>query len=932
MVVLEDGSDWAQSSTWFVEDLRHPVTGVQTIGARSVWLSGVPYTTAVSETGATQVRQLIEPKVGPVSVVTIRTCAAERRAMVFAGFAFDKQVEMAEKATVACVAEDGTSIELQISQATVDDEISRVRHLRQRSDDVAQSLAQPDTTLSVANIPNGGHGIGDNRKLAEIFMDEVYEDVGDVPVVSVIVMEAKGLRNDRAYVTYASAEAAAACAVRKQIAFWDPVRPPPGTSYPAILTMDAVKQVHNQDALIKATALGHAVREGVHAMLGEEEVTDAVAAAAAGELPVTSSRQARVAAEGKSLWEDASTRQATFALQWFDRVQNLDEDEVRMRREEREAREAEEAAAREEEEAAAAEAEAEAKEEQAWLAEERMRREEAEAHGALRRAHDEELEAKQAIIDAEREEQEAQAASAEAAKLQREAREAQEFAAKEAAEAEAAKVDAEREAAEAEEAERAAEKEEAEANAAVSDAAAAETETRALYMKANVEWGSVEEVEKELAEAKAALESAKGKKVTPAQNFLSKLEVRAAKRKKVEELKALAAKEVAEADEARAIAITERKEAFDAKRDAVIEASEAEDAQEVAAERLKKANEAMRVASFERAEAEQAKRNAEREVEEAKVAKRLAEQELEEFTVAREAAGKEREKADELRKIAAKERAEADEATAVAIKERSEANAAKTKWVQKQTGKMGGRWMRKAAKGAGADSVLKKAGKAGGGALARDVGGRHGGGAKFGQARLWSASGKRPLTSTVNFGNTAAYAAIDAGKTHTKIVVGLDCALVPTGDATEAAKAALAAQHAKARVDRRAGVATSVDTAAQVAELEALSGDAQVGRAIKAVLTPRALVSQIVYQDAWFHRGKNGANGKWAGSPSATKLKPKPPRQPHSLPELSPRYQRMMDRRRQAIVTGRQHTLALPLNMRLPDVKRNEGRLAPHLY
>ena len=126
--------------------------------------------------------------------------------------------------------------------------------------------------------------------------------------------------------------------------------------------------------------------------------------------------------------------------------------------------------------------------------------------------------------------------------------------------------------------------------------------------------------------------------------------------------------------------------------------------------------------------------------------------------------------------------------------------------------------------------------------------------------------------------------------------------------------------------------ATSVDTAAQVAELEALSGDAQVERAIKAVLTPRALVSQIVYQDAWFHRGKNGANGKWAGSPAATKLKPKPPRQPHSLPELSPRYQRMMDRRRQAIVTGRQHTLALPLSMRLPDVKRNEGRLAPHLY
>ena len=54
-----------------------------------------------------------------------------------------------------------------ISQATVDDEISRVRHLRQRSDDVAQSLAQPDTTLSVANIPNGGHGIGDNRATSD---------------------------------------------------------------------------------------------------------------------------------------------------------------------------------------------------------------------------------------------------------------------------------------------------------------------------------------------------------------------------------------------------------------------------------------------------------------------------------------------------------------------------------------------------------------------------------------------------------------------------------------------------------------------------------------------------------------------------------------------------------------------------------------------
>ena len=102
--------------------------------------------------------------------------------------------------------------------------------------------------------------------------------------------------------------------------------------------------------------------------------------------------------QANSLWEEASTRQATLALEWWNRVQNLDEDELAMRREEREAREAEEAAAKEELEAQEAEAEAEAKEEAAWLAEERMRREQEEAEAACRRSHEEELEARATCV------------------------------------------------------------------------------------------------------------------------------------------------------------------------------------------------------------------------------------------------------------------------------------------------------------------------------------------------------------------------------------------------------------------------------------------------------------------------------------------------------------------------------------------------------
>ena len=898
-------SHWMQSSTWFVDNLRLPIPKRHVhLHQRTVWLSGVPQATAVSLTVADQVREMVEGAVGRVIAVTVRVDDTEGsnqrgHAMIFASLDDPDLVEKAEAANLTMADEDGGTVTLMLNKVSVDDELSTMRTLRLRGPEGA--ARDPTASVAVMGIPNGGLGIGDNRKIAELFMDAVddSEDAPGATVTSVVVVNLPGVRNAQVVL---DSTAAAQVAAKTGVAFWDPAS--------------------NQDVLLKVRSLAGSSQkqQALSEVVASPRMTESIDVNAAPQLSLQERED-----QSAGLWEEASTRQASLALEWWNRVQNLDEDEVAMRREEREAREAEEMAAKEEMEAQEAEAEAEAKEEAAWLAEERMCREEAEAEEACRRAHDEEVEAVEATKAAEREEEEANAAQAIAKELQEAARMEQEAAKKEADEAEAASKIAEKEAAEAQEAEAVALKEEAEAEAAIAAASTAESEARSLYMKVEVAWGTVAEAEQEVETAKAALVAAGKKKklAANAQLFLDKVQLRCEKRTRVVQLKAAADKEVAEAEVARAIATKEREEAFAAKRDAGIEAGEADDARELAQAALTKANDAMRLASFERAEAVQAKRNAQQEVEEAAQAKRDALREMEEFEASKEKAKGERTRADEARKIALKERGEADEATLAAIKERSEANAARTKWATKQAAKQGMKWKRKA--------KVDMSGVSGGGGKGGGRGsGRRGSGRrahkpappKFGKTRLWSASGRRPLTATVNFGNTEAYANIEAGRTHTKIVVGLDCALIPTGDAAEAARAALNAQKAKARVDRRSGGAGEGDTAAQVAELEALAGE-HGGGAIKVVLTPRSLVSQIVHQDAWFHRNKkSGANGNWKATdstiPRAGGFTPRAP--DTALPELSPRYQKVLDARRSALMANGQEAMSLPINMRLPQL------------
>eukprot|EP01043_Picozoa_sp_COSAG02_P013996 COSAG02_NODE_568_length_20207_cov_50.273374_6_plen_880_part_00 len=846
-----------------------------------------------------QVCDLIEPVVGRVIVVTIRVEEGSGgRSLIFASLADPQMVDAAEQAKLAIMDEDGTEVPLELHRASVDDELSQVRTVRLRGE--AGSFCPPSNTV-VCTVPNGGLGVSDNRKLAEIFVD-VLTDSEEAPegaaVVAVVTVNRPGSRTSNAQIVLNS-PAAVDYTQQLTIMFWDPAT--------------------NKDLLLKTHPLVPAGDKSP-----QTQYVDMSPRAVVAESSVLISRE--VEDQANNLWEEASTRQAALALEWWNRVQNLDEDEIQMRREEKEAREAEEAALKEEREAQVAEAEAEAKEEAAWLAAEQMRREEEEAEDALRRAHEEELEAIEAIKLAEKEEEEANVAQALAKELQTRAREAQEVAAKEAAEAEEARKNADKEVQEAEEAEAAALKEEEEANAAIAAVSTAEAEARSLYMKADVPWGTVEDVEQEVLDAEAALQAAgkNGKKHDKAQLFLEKVQLRCEKRKQLEELKVQARREVQEAEEARAKATKEREEAFAAKRDAAIEASEAEDAAEIAAAELKKANDAMQAASFERAEAIQAKRNAEREIEEAAQAKRDALREMQEFEASRAKAKAERDSANEAREVAIKERAEADEATAKAIKERSEADAARSKWAQKQAAKKGLKWKRKTTSVGTSVKRGSKSRTSNASGSGQKSTSRQPKPPKFGKTRLWSASGRRPLTSTVNFGNTEAYAAVDSGRTHTKIVVGLDCALVPTGDAEEAARAALAAQTARARVDRRAGASLETDSAAQVAELEAVAGQ-HGGGVLKAALTPRSLVSQIIYQDAWFNRHKNtGANGNWQGVSHTARARLQTPGTNTLLPELSPRYKTMMDSRREEVLASAQNTLSLPINMRLPQLSAGE--------
>eukprot|EP01043_Picozoa_sp_COSAG02_P001287 COSAG02_NODE_27_length_51735_cov_86.076749_3_plen_859_part_00 len=833
------------------------------------------------------------------------------RSMIFVSLADPAMVDTAEQAKLALTDEDGTVVTLALQKASIDDELSLVRTLRLRGE--AGSSCPPSNCVAVNSVPISGLGVGDNRKLAEIFLDALA-DSEEAPegaaVVAVVTGNRPGQRTYHTQVVFNS-PGAVDYMQQRTVMFWDP-----STNKDVMLKIRALVSTPDGSTRARAALSGDTSPQTEH--------VDMSPRALARESQAT---RAEVQDQANSIWEEASTRQAALALEWWNRVQNLDEDELQMRREEREAREAEEAALREEQEAREAEAVAEAKEEAAWLAEEKMRREEEEAEQALRRAHEEELEAQEAIKVAEKEEEEANVAQATAKELQTRARQAQEIAKKEAAEAEQARKLAEKEVQEAEDAEAAALKEEAEANAAIAAASTAESEARSLYMKAEVPWGSIDDVEKEVLDAEAALLAAgkSSKKREKAQLFLKKVQLRCQKRKKLEELKATASREVQEAEEARAKATKEREEAFAAKRDAAIEASEAEDAAEIAEAELQKANEAMQIASFERAEATQAKRNAEREVEEAAQAKRDALREMQEFEASRAKANAERDSANEARQLAIKERAEADEAVAKAIKERSDANAARSKWASKQAAKQGLKWKRKT-------RPEKKGAKRGKG-RASNFHDRGGGPTshqpkppKFGKTRLWSASGRRPLTSTVNFGNTEAYAAIDSGRTHTKIVVGLDCALVPTGDAEEAARAALAAQTARARVDRRAGASLETDSAAQVAELEAVAGQ-HGGGVLKAVLTPRSLVSQIVYQDAWFNRNKKtGANGNWheRQTPNTSRARLQSSGTDMPLPEVSPRYKAIMDARREEVLASGHKTLSLPINMRLPQLSQGE--------
>lgn len=918
----QEPARWSQSSVWIVDNLRLPIPAKHSqLHDRTVWLSGFPDAMATSPSVADMVCELVEPVGGRVVAVTIRiednADSDIGRTMIFASLEDPAMIEAAEASQPTMTDEDGGTVKLMLQKVTIDDELCLVRTLRLRGE--AGSYCPPSNSLAVLNVPNNGLGVADNRKIAELFVDALADTEGApeaAAVVAIITVLRLGERTFRAQVVFNSPEVVA-YAKHLNIMFWDPAS--------------------NKDVLLKFRALGPTSQMRMRAAQGPQAGADYVdmsprAANIEAEAAIT---RAEVEEQATTLWEEASSRQASIALEWWNRVQNLDQDELQMRREEREAREAEEAALREELEAQEAEAEANAKEEAAWLAEEQMRREEEEAQEALRRAHEEELEAKEAIKLAEKEEAEANAAQAKAKELQAIARNAQLIAQKEAEEAEAARKVAEKEVREAEEAEAVALKEEAEANAALAAASTAESEVRSLYMKAEVPWGSVEDVEREVLAAEAAVQAAgkSKKKLEPAQLFLKKVQVRCEKRKELEVLRAAADKEVLEAEEARAKATQEREEAFAAKRDAAIEASEAEDAAEIAQAELKRANDAMQVASFERAEAVQAKRNAEREEEEAAQAKRDALREMEEFEAAQNKAQAERDRANQARQLAIKERAEADEAAAIAIKERSEANAARSKWATKQALKKGAKWKRKA-------TVMKKGATRGSrgrggqayGSRGNDMTPHRPKPPKFGKTRLWSASGRRPLTSTVNFGNTDAYAAIDSGKTHTKIVVGLECALVPTGNAAEAAKAALAAQTARARVDRRAGTRVETDSAAQVAELEAAAGQ-HGGGAIKAVLTPRSLVSQIVHQDAWFNRNKNtGANGNWQRLTSSARARL--PSQPSAmsdmpLPDLSPRYKTTMDTRREEVLASGQNALSLPINMRLPQLSaRGEQTLS----
>ena len=170
-------SHWLQSSTWFVDNLRLPIPSKHAhLHHRTVWLSGIPQATATSLTAADTVRSMVEAAVGRVIAVMVRVDETDGsnqkgHAMVFASLDDPDLVEKAEAAKLTMEDDDGGTVTLMLNKVSVDDELSTVRTLRLRSEEGGSR--DPAASVAVLNIPNGGLGIGDNRKIAELFMDAV---------------------------------------------------------------------------------------------------------------------------------------------------------------------------------------------------------------------------------------------------------------------------------------------------------------------------------------------------------------------------------------------------------------------------------------------------------------------------------------------------------------------------------------------------------------------------------------------------------------------------------------------------------------------------------------------------------------------------------------------------------------------------------------
>ena len=131
----------------------------------------------------------------------------------------------------------------------------------------------------------------------------------------------------------------------------------------------------------------------------------------------------------------------------------------------------------------------------------------------------------------------------------------------------------------------------------------------------------------------------------------------------------------------------------------------------------------------------------------------------------------------------------------------------------------------------------------------------------------------KPGYGTLVNGKTRHCKALDASTGFTKVVIGLDCMLVPTGDGAD-------------------------------------GKDSK-----KMTLTPRALVSRIGSENNWFRRHKDGSNGGdvWKPTPPSGRGGAPMQKQETRLPQLTPRSQAAFERRRTEILErGMTKELQLP--------------------